>query len=66
MDDDEAKREIAGEIGKQLDFDMTPAVESAEEGEGKVHVWDVRLVAPTKRYFCATFRLPREVAFRAV
>ena len=62
-DDAEAGREIAAEISKQLGFEMT-AGESAEDGEGRVEITDVRLVAPKKRYFCASFRLPREVAFR--
>ena len=33
-------------------------------GDPEVSVWDVRDVAPQKRMFCASFRLPPEVAFR--
>ena len=36
------------------------------EREGDVEIWNVRDVAPKKTMFCASFRLPREVAFREV
>lgn len=49
-------RRIFAEIGVQL----TPG--DAEE-EGRVAILEVRDVAPAKRMFCATFRLPPEVAF---
>ncbi|KAK5127734.1 hypothetical protein LTR08_004215 [Meristemomyces frigidus] len=63
--------EICAEIGRMLGFEMWPGrVGEGEgeggEGEGAVEVWDVRDVAPRKRMFCATFRVPREVAFRGV
>ena len=34
------------------------------EREGEVEIWNVRDVAPKKTMFCASFRLPGEVAFR--
>lgn len=37
--------------------------ERPEEEDGTVRVRDVRDVAPTKSMFCASFRLPAEVAF---
>ena len=57
-----AYREICTEISRQLAFDTRPAT-SSDEGYGAVSIIDVRDVAPNKRMFCATFRLPAEVAF---
>lgn len=51
---------ICEEISKQLLFDMSPGSIS----DGKVEVHDVRDVAPNKRMFRASFRLPEEVASR--
>lgn len=33
------------------------------EKDGEVEIWDVRDVAPAKTMFCASFRLPKKVAF---
>lgn len=49
---------ICQEISKQLNYEVTP-----QTPELTIH--DVRDVAPNKRMFRASFRLPEEVAFRA-
>ncbi|RMZ66786.1 hypothetical protein GMOD_00002154 [Pyrenophora seminiperda CCB06] len=48
---------ICEEISRQLQYEITPEMDG-------VTVHDVRDVAPKKRMFCASFRLPDEVAFR--
>ncbi|CBX95506.1 similar to tRNA (guanine-N(1)-)-methyltransferase [Plenodomus lingam JN3] len=52
-------KEICAEISRQIGHDITPDTP-------EVTIWDVRDVAPKKRMFCASFRLPEEVAFRHV
>jgi len=53
----EQDREICERISKALGWNIRPDTPEVE-------IFDVRLVSPKKRMFCASFRLPPEVAFR--
>ena len=58
-DDKPAKVQICKEISERIGFIIQP--------EGKdMEIWNVRDVAPKVRMFCASFRLPPEVAFRVL
>jgi tRNA (guanine37-N1)-methyltransferase len=52
-------KEICEEMSRQLGYELTPETPECT-------VYDVRDVAPKKRMFCASFRLPDEVAWREI
>lgn len=60
-DDETPLADICARIERQIGVRLRPGRDADVEGE--VLIYDVRDVAPAKRMFCATFRLPREVAF---
>lgn len=60
-DDETPLNDICERITRELGFPMRPGDDIDVEGTVSVH--NVRAVAPAKTMYCASFRLPREVAF---
>lgn len=58
-DDDgvKARQAVCEEVSRRIGSQITLETTDTE-------IWDVRDVAPNKRQFCASFRLPPDVAFR--
>ncbi|KAH9909392.1 Met-10+ like-protein-domain-containing protein [Xylariomycetidae sp. FL2044] len=57
-------RDVCARISAELGVEIRPGSgSSAETTPGVAEVLEVRNVAPNKRMFCASFRLPAEVAF---
>lgn len=51
---------VSKEISKQLAYEVKPG----DVENGGLAIMDVRDIAPTKSMYCASFRLPEDVAFR--
>lgn len=59
--------DICQRISDRMGFTMTPddTIGGTGNSERELEIYNVRLVSPQKQMFCASFRLPREVAFRS-
>ena len=61
VEDDSSVREVCARLSAELGVAFAPGDDPDEPGRAAVH--NVRTVAPNKDMFCASFRLPPEVAF---
>lgn len=61
-DDAIEQRDICERISKHLGFEIRP--EDVGSTERELALYPVRLVAPNKQMFCASFRLPAQVIFQ--
>lgn len=64
VDHEDICQRISERIGVQITPDDLLAAGGKPELELSIH--NVRLVSPKKQMFCASFRLPREAAFRSI
>lgn len=60
-DDSTPLDDICQSIEKEIGVLLTPGDDVEKDGQVLIH--EVRDVAPAKRMFCASFRLPSKVAF---
>lgn len=60
--------DICERISERIGFQITPddMLVAGGSPELELSIHNVRLVSPKKQMFCASFRLPREVAFKTV
>lgn len=58
-------KDICNRISERIGFTISPEDRAGGSGdeERELEIHNVRLVAPNKQMFCASFRLPEEVAF---
>lgn len=65
-DDDGPRIDICERVSRELGVTMQwDGGKQGDAGESSVAVFHVREVAPAKSMYCASFRLPAEVAFAA-
>ncbi|KAB8258402.1 hypothetical protein BDV32DRAFT_139630 [Aspergillus pseudonomiae] len=59
-------KDICQRISERIGYTITPEdrVGGSGNAELELAIHNVRLVSPNKQMFCASFRLPKEVAFR--
>lgn len=60
-DDDRPLQDICDRIEREIGVRLVPGDDAEVEGQVVIH--EVRDVAPAKRMFCASFRVPASVAF---
>jgi tRNA (guanine37-N1)-methyltransferase len=60
----EIAERVSAELGITMRAGTAAELDDAEKNAKVVYVREVRDVAPKKRMFCASFRIPPEVAFR--
>ncbi|PCH03108.1 hypothetical protein PENOC_040010 [Penicillium occitanis (nom. inval.)] len=58
--------DICKRISERMGFTLSPddTIDGSGNRERELEIFNVRLVSPTKQMFCASFRLPKEVAFK--